>query len=179
MSVFIISSSVWLRPCVAHSARWRAIQWKYTMGRQRHFVNTVTSPSSPPVGLDTQSGVTEFEKYVRFEVFTALNMKNAVVWDIRTQFVPHRKHYLSTTEPRFLRRWLWRMPSSGILCRTALVRTGVSEERIASIIRTTTICDLRTTLVVTRNRYLLLTTDNRQTLQRNTILYFFAAWFAC
>jgi hypothetical protein len=27
---------------------------------------------------------------VRFEVFTALAMKNAVFWDMKTQFVPHR-----------------------------------------------------------------------------------------
>jgi hypothetical protein len=26
-------------------------------------------------------------------------MKNAVFWDIRTQFVPHRKHYVSATGP--------------------------------------------------------------------------------
>jgi hypothetical protein len=30
--------------------------------------------------------------YVRFEVFTAVTMMNAVFWDIKTQFVPHRKH---------------------------------------------------------------------------------------
>jgi hypothetical protein len=36
--------------------------------------------------------------YVRFEVFTAVNMK-AVFGDINTQFVPHRKHYVSATEP--------------------------------------------------------------------------------
>jgi hypothetical protein len=30
--------------------------------------------------------------YARFEVFTAVTMKNAVFWDIKTQFVPHRKH---------------------------------------------------------------------------------------
>jgi hypothetical protein len=29
---------------------------------------------------------------VRFEVFTAENMKNVVFWDIKTQFVPHRRH---------------------------------------------------------------------------------------
>jgi hypothetical protein len=29
---------------------------------------------------------------VRFEVFTAAAMKNAVFWDIRTQFAPHRKN---------------------------------------------------------------------------------------
>jgi hypothetical protein len=36
------------------------------------------------------------------------------------------------------------MPSSGMLRRVALVRTDVSEERIASIIRVTTIDELRT-----------------------------------
>jgi hypothetical protein len=33
--------------------------------------------------------------YVRFEVFTAVTMKNAVFWDIKTQFVPHRRHITS------------------------------------------------------------------------------------
>jgi Ca2+-binding EF-hand superfamily protein len=31
---------------------------------------------------------------VRFEVFTAATMKN-VFWDIKTQFVPHRRHITS------------------------------------------------------------------------------------
>jgi hypothetical protein len=26
-------------------------------------------------------------------------MKNVVFWDIKAKFVPHRKHYVSTTEP--------------------------------------------------------------------------------
>jgi hypothetical protein len=34
----------------------------------------------------------ESEDYVRFEVFTAVTMKNAVFWDIKTQFVPDRRH---------------------------------------------------------------------------------------
>jgi hypothetical protein len=29
---------------------------------------------------------------VRFDVFTAVNMKNAVFWDIKTYFVLHRRH---------------------------------------------------------------------------------------
>jgi hypothetical protein len=33
--------------------------------------------------------------YVRFEVFTAVTMKNSVFWDIRTQFIPHIKHITS------------------------------------------------------------------------------------
>jgi hypothetical protein len=26
-------------------------------------------------------------------------MKNVAFWDIKSQFIPHRRHYLSTTEP--------------------------------------------------------------------------------
>jgi hypothetical protein len=29
---------------------------------------------------------------VRFEVFTAVTVKNVAFWDIRTQFVSHRRH---------------------------------------------------------------------------------------
>jgi hypothetical protein len=36
--------------------------------------------------------------YVRFEVFTAVNMKNAVFWNIRTQFIPHSRHITSPLE---------------------------------------------------------------------------------
>jgi hypothetical protein len=32
---------------------------------------------------------------VRLEVITAVTMKNGVFWDIKTQFVPHRKHITS------------------------------------------------------------------------------------
>jgi hypothetical protein len=39
--------------------------------------------------------------YIKFEVFTAATMRNAVFWDIETH-VPHRRHYVSTTEPRQL-----------------------------------------------------------------------------
>jgi hypothetical protein len=32
---------------------------------------------------------------VRFEAFTAVTMKNVVFWDIKTQFVLHRRHITS------------------------------------------------------------------------------------
>jgi hypothetical protein len=41
----------------------------------------------------------------------------------------------SIKELRFSRRWLWRMPISGMWRRVVLVWTDVSEERIASIFR--------------------------------------------
>jgi hypothetical protein len=40
-------------------------------------------------------GGTITQDAVRFEVFTAVTMKNALFWDIKTQFVPHRKHITS------------------------------------------------------------------------------------
>jgi hypothetical protein len=52
-----------------------------------------------------------------------------------------------------------KMPSSGMLRRVALVRTDISEELRASIIRVTTIGELVTTVAVT---------SNLRTLQRNT-----------
>jgi hypothetical protein len=58
------------------------------------------------------------------------------------------------------------MPSSGMLRRVALVRTHVSEELSASIIRLTRISELGTLAV----------TSNRRTLRRNT---FFIVRRAC
>jgi hypothetical protein len=60
---------------------------------------------------------------------------------------------------RFSRRWLWRVASTGMLRRVALVRTDVSEEVGASFIRETRIGELGTTLAVTSDRH---------TLRRNT-----------
>jgi hypothetical protein len=53
------------------------------------------------------------------------------------------------------------MPSSGLLHRVDLVRTDVSEDPRASIIKVTRFGELETTLAVT---------FNRRTLRRNTLL---------
>jgi hypothetical protein len=61
--------------------------------------------------------------HVRFEVLKAVNMKNVVLWDIKTLFIPHKKHVTSLLQRptckykvRFeiSRLWLCRMPYSGI-----------------------------------------------------------------
>jgi hypothetical protein len=51
-----------------------------------------------PVELCTEKldrAVTQQIIDVRFEAYTAGTMKNAVFWDIKTLFVPHRKHITS------------------------------------------------------------------------------------
>jgi hypothetical protein len=67
---------------------------------------------------------------------------------------------------------LWRMPSSGMLHRVALVRTDVSEEPSTSIIRVTKIGELGTLAVA----------SNQRTLRGNAkflYLYFFVACVGC
>jgi hypothetical protein len=58
------------------------------------------------------------DAYVTFEVLTVVTVKTAVFWDIKTQFIPHRKHITSLLQSpdglRSLLRWLWRMLSSGM-----------------------------------------------------------------
>jgi hypothetical protein len=49
-------------------------------------------------------------------------------------------------------KFVWRMASSGMLRRVALVRTDVSEELSASFISVTRICEQGKTLAVTSNR---------------------------
>jgi hypothetical protein len=55
-----------------------------------------------PVDLGSQMSGVVLLKYetiefhcVRFEVFMAMTMKNAVFGDIKTQFVPHLRHITS------------------------------------------------------------------------------------
>jgi hypothetical protein len=61
---------------------------------------------------------TEHSRYMlRFEIFAAVTMKNAVFWDKWTQSVPHRRHYISATESNQL-----------LLCKILGFRGGNYEE---------------------------------------------------
>jgi hypothetical protein len=69
-------------------------------------------------------------------------MKNVFFWDIKTQFVPHRTHITSLL-PRsagqfYLRFVVFKkvtLKTPGMSRRGDLVRTDVSEERIAFIVK--------------------------------------------
>jgi hypothetical protein len=86
--------------------RTRLISAMFRASRLRSPVlNAVLSGSRAGTELHAatcqKSPLTELQTspvYVRFEVFTAVTMKNAVFWDIKTKFVPHRKHYVSATD---------------------------------------------------------------------------------
>jgi hypothetical protein len=54
-------------------------------------------------------------------------MKNVVFWDIKSQFVPHRKHIMSQLQLRF-HGSDWKMPSSGMWHHLDLVRISSSGE---------------------------------------------------
>jgi hypothetical protein len=71
---------------------------------------------------------------VRFEVFTAVTMENVVFWDIEPEFVPHRRHYVSASEPsRLMLCKIWDFPGGDYEeCRLLEYKTPVrtSEETL-------------------------------------------------
>jgi hypothetical protein len=77
----------------------------------------------------------------------------AVAFNLELWLHPRRPYYLPRRHVG-----LWRMASSGMLRHVALVRTDVSEELSASIMRVTRISELGALAV----------TSNRRTLRRNT-----------
>jgi hypothetical protein len=77
---------------------------------------------------------------------------NLLSWSQKTELVSVCRHQQQhQMDLRFSRRWLWRMVSSGMLRSVALVITDISEERSASFIKVTRICELGTTLGATSN----------------------------
>jgi predicted DNA-binding ribbon-helix-helix protein len=59
------------------------------------FINEISRYSSAQQTTISLLRIHNFN--VKSEVFTAVTMKN-VFWDIKTQFLPHRKHNVSATE---------------------------------------------------------------------------------
>jgi hypothetical protein len=126
----------------------------------RHMRYTMMDPKMKPVrnmtalkqrypGTADQKGTHLYCNVIHF----ALRMFQAV-----TKILTIAK-FLIMYNLRFSRRRLWRITSSGMLRHVSLVRTDVSEERIAYIIRVTRIGELGTTLAVI---------SNRSTLRRNS-----------
>jgi hypothetical protein len=76
------------------SSRGRALHTDPSHGKK----TTVTAPNTEQCSLLTgyhfQVGKGK-NRNVRFEVSTAVTMKNVVFWDIKTQFVPHRRYITS------------------------------------------------------------------------------------
>jgi hypothetical protein len=58
-------------------------------------VGTITSPPAFELIRIGLGGVLQNVGLVRFEVFTAVSMKNAVFWDVKTLFIFHRRHITS------------------------------------------------------------------------------------
>jgi hypothetical protein len=84
--------------------------------------------------------------YVRFEVFTAVTMMNAVFWVIETQFVPQREHFTSPLQSyvRFEVFAVVNMKNAIFWDVTprGSCKNNDSEERIVSIIMVTRIGEL-------------------------------------
>jgi hypothetical protein len=86
-------------------------------------------------------------------ILTAVTMKTVVFWDIKPQFVPHRRHYFSATENSRLilckisdfHGGDYEMPFFGMWHRVS-VRTDASQGRVAYFIRMKRISKLRTAL---------------------------------
>jgi hypothetical protein len=47
------------------------------------------------LGMESDYFPKQHYLYVGFEVFTAVTMKNVAFWDIKTEFVPHKRHITS------------------------------------------------------------------------------------
>jgi hypothetical protein len=85
---------------------------------------------------DPRLNLGQYTRYVRFEVCTAVTMKNDVSWHItptsylkgdtlRLRYRVQPANAMYSQDLRFLQQWLWRMPSTGMLRRVAFVKSDV------------------------------------------------------
>jgi hypothetical protein len=120
-----------------------------------HKSPALTQQATPYFSATESSQLT-----LSIELFKAVIMKNVVFWDKKpslyltenTLLIRYIAQPVNTMSGlKFSRRRLWRMASSRIWRRVAVVITDVSVERIILIIRVKRIIELRTTLAVTSN----------------------------
>jgi hypothetical protein len=88
-------------------------------------------------------------------------MKNVINLDIKLQFIPHRRHLTSSQQSTASNYYVRFEVLTGVIMkntvfwdarRVALVKTDVSKEFIASIIKVGRVGELQTSLAVTSNR---------------------------
>jgi hypothetical protein len=60
-----------------------------------HMGITTNGLTSRQKKASIQAETPKFYYSVRYEVFMTVTMKNSIFWDIKTQFVPHRRHITS------------------------------------------------------------------------------------
>jgi hypothetical protein len=65
--------------------------WCYWISAQKYILTCIERHVSEVAF----QGQRIWNSVLRFELFTAVTMKNAVFWDIKPQFVPHRRHITS------------------------------------------------------------------------------------
>jgi hypothetical protein len=58
------------------------------------FILIINWKKAPTYKL-AKTSMQTLRNYVKFAVFMAVTMKNAVFWDVKAQFVPHRRHITS------------------------------------------------------------------------------------
>jgi hypothetical protein len=88
-------------------------------------------------------------------------MKNAVFWDIKTHFVPHRRHIMSPLQSPAGQCYVRFGVITAVSMKNAIFwnvtpcvscRSDISEECMAPVIRVKRINELGTALAVTSNR---------------------------
>jgi hypothetical protein len=84
-------------PSKNKSVRETPRQWesgvRFPSGTTYFCVSVLFPPSLGPT--DPPAKCSSISVYVRFDVFTVMSMKNVVFWDIKPQFVLHRRHITS------------------------------------------------------------------------------------
>jgi hypothetical protein len=93
--------------CGVRTFRWNVLfllqGWTASTHSASKFLNFWKKAPLPTLNRPSAPSCTKTDRHcVRFEVLKVVTTKNDVWWDIKIQFVPHRWHYVSATEPNQL-----------------------------------------------------------------------------